>query len=87
VAVCDVSLTAAELLAEIRRLYRQLRTLPCFDRPESGGKGRRGSAEYLALETEIRTLADRYSKISGAGSGSASHASTSAAEPHAVAGT
>ena len=84
----DVSdLTAPALLAEIQRLYRQLRALPWGDRPASGHVSRRASAEYVALETQIRTLANRYSKISGAGAGSASQASTSPAEPHDVAGT
>jgi len=47
---------APELLAEIHRLYRQLRARPDF----CGTKGT--SVESLALEDQIRTLSDRYKR-------------------------
>ena len=74
-------MTADELLAEIQQRYRALQRLPG---PEYSLK--RQSPAYTALEAEIRTLAELYSKISGTGDGSASHVSTLLGEPHAGAG-
>jgi len=47
---------AQDLLAEIGRLYRQLRARPDF------GYSERSSAESRGLEDQIRRLADRYTR-------------------------
>jgi hypothetical protein len=47
------------LLAEVRRLYQQLARLPRFDQAEPN-TARRPTAAYLALEAQIRGLAERY---------------------------
>ncbi len=55
---------ADALLNEIQRLYRQLQQLPWADRPSrSHGVTRKGRA-YVALETRIRELTDRYKTLS-----------------------
>jgi hypothetical protein len=46
------------LLAEILACYRQLQALPSAERPTTNDGTRRPA--YLAIEAEIRTLADRY---------------------------
>jgi hypothetical protein len=54
-------LTATELLWEIRRLYHALNALPWTERPDgSRGGHRQASPAYLALESQIRALSDRY---------------------------
>ncbi len=62
-AVCEVSecMGALEILAEIQRLYKQLRALPTFNT-----YGRTITVEALqataVLEDQIRTLSDRYKR-------------------------
>jgi hypothetical protein len=53
----------ALLLAQVRALYRQRQALPCRERPESFG-GRLGPA-CLAIEAEIRAVAERYRATAG----------------------
>ena len=48
--------TAAELLAEVDRLYRQLQALP--QRPTEHGQRR--SPAYTALERQIRAVSEAY---------------------------
>ena len=49
------------LLAEIRRLWRDLRALPCGDRDDcKRGERRHASPACLALEAQIKHLSDRY---------------------------
>jgi hypothetical protein len=57
------------LLAEVHRLYQQLIQLPRLHRPEQN-TARRPTAAYLALEAQIRGLAERY-RSSSAGPGPA----------------
>jgi hypothetical protein len=78
--------TPEQLLREILRLYRQLQALPSSERPASHGVRYRAGPAYVALATQIRSLADRYSKISGTGVESLSQAATAAGDPHAGAG-
>jgi len=51
-------LAAEHLRAEILRLYRELNQLPANERPGTTRPSR--SPAYLALEAQIRDLADRY---------------------------
>jgi len=53
--------TAPELLRTIRRLHRQLRTLPRAEQPHDGRRD--ASPRYRALEAQIRRLADRYQQL------------------------
>jgi hypothetical protein len=53
----------AAIEAEIQRLYRHLRGELRQEEFTEGGSRRRPSARYAALETEIRTLADRYAAL------------------------
>jgi len=54
--------TAAELRAEIVRLFRQLQGADAFG---TGGRRAGQSPAYRTLETEIRALADRYTALTG----------------------
>ena len=54
-------LSAEELLAEIGRLFRALQRLPGCERDASTSLRR--SPAYIALETQIRLLSDRYRTI------------------------
>jgi hypothetical protein len=59
------SFSAEEVLTYVQRLFARLQLLP----GEVGTKTH--SAAYTALQTEIRVWADRYSKMSKTGTGSA----------------
>jgi hypothetical protein len=65
VAVVTALNSPAAIEAEIQRLYQQTRALPKAERLAEDGRCRRGarSPAYLALETQIRTLADRYAAL------------------------
>jgi hypothetical protein len=53
-------LTRPQLLTEIARLYARLRALPPIDQPCSG-RTYHGSPRYVAIQQEIRLLAEAYS--------------------------
>ncbi len=56
--------TAAEVLGEIRRLYHALEALPCTGyRQGRPSPGRLQSPAYLALQAQIRLLADRFKQL------------------------
>jgi hypothetical protein len=52
-----------QVFAEIQRLYQQTRALPTGARYDEAHSRRRASPAYVALETQIRTLADRYAVL------------------------
>jgi hypothetical protein len=54
---------ADTVLAEVRQIWRQMRALPCHERWSSTRA--RPSPAYLALETRMRALTDRYRTVSG----------------------
>ena len=58
------ALTRAQLVAEVWRLYAQLRALPTIEQPEVNGgvsgRSAHGGPAYQALEAEIRRYADAY---------------------------
>jgi len=53
---------ANELLAEIQRLYTELRARPDFGYSNGSRRGEGPSGITLALEDQIRTLSDRYKR-------------------------
>lgn len=57
-----VSAEARALLDAIRQRYQQLEALPQREKPDSNRRGP-GSVAYLALEAEIRSLAQQYAAV------------------------
>jgi hypothetical protein len=78
VDVCDLPLSRSQLLVEIRRLYARLRTLPTHEQPDTN-RGC-GSGTYLAIEAQIRSLAELYKTTDDDDVGTRSH-ETVDAEP------